>query len=588
MKWWARSPLHTKIFLAFSAVVLAVLFASLAFAQWFVSRDAVRTLNRELATTGQVFDGLMAERAARLESNSILLASDFALKRVLATHFDPDMYEPGTLTSVAMSYRGRIGVDLLWITDEAGELLALSPEAPGVGRSIADLSPLKEALDTDEAATAIGEIDGRLMQLVALPVFGPDVIAFLLLGQAVDDALAQRLQHDTGSHISFLTEERVYATSWPEDMRHDFVPAQATRSVLHGSRAPPITSLIRVGDDRYLSLALPIDARLSRPLYSLVQGNYDHALEPLRALQRRIAATGTAALLAALLIGIGLARGITSPVQRLVEGMREVLRGNLRFRSPIEREDEIGFLATSFNEMVGGLEERERIKDTFGRFVSHDVAEAVLSGRVPLEGERREVSILFQDIRGFTTLSERLDPAALLKLLNQFFTEVVAAVEAEGGVVKQFVGDGVMALFGAPQSHADHAERAVRAALGIVRRLARLNDQWRAQGAPPLEIGVGIHTGSVVAGLIGPDQRVEYGVVGDPVNLANRVETLTKDLQATVLVSRDIADRLGDGFVLGRSATLPVKGRRQPVEVVEVLGQVPPPVAAKDRRGVGV
>jgi adenylate cyclase len=589
MKWWARSPLHTKIFLAFSAVVLAVLFASLGFAQWFVSRDAVRTLNRELATTGQVFDGLMAERAARLESNSILLASDFALKRVLATHFDPDMYEPGTLTSVAMSYRGRIGVDLLWITDEAGELLALSPEEPGVGRSIADLSPLKEALDTDEASTAIGEIDGRLMQLVAVPVFGPDVIAYLLLGQAVDDALAQRLQHDTGSHISFLTDERVYATSWPKGVQYDFVPAEATTSVLHGSRAPQKISLIRVGDDRYLSLALPIDARLSRPLYSLVQGNYDRALEPLRALQRRIAATGTAALLAALLIGIGLARGITSPVQRLVAGMREVLRGNLRFRSSVEREDEIGFLATSFNEMVGGLEDRERIKDTFGRFVSYEVAEAVLSGRVPLEGERREVSILFQDIRGFTTLSERLDPAALLKLLNQFFTEVVAAVEGEGGVVKQFVGDGVMALFGAPQTHSDHAERAVRAALGIVSRLARLNEQWRAQGAPPLEIGVGIHTGSVVAGLIGPDQRVEYGVVGDPVNLANRVETLTKDLQATVLVSRDIADRLGDRFELGRSATLPVKGRKQPVEVVEVLGQqVPPPAAAKDRRGVGV
>ena len=224
--------------------------------------------------------------------------------------------------------------------------------------------------------------------------------------------------------------------------------------------------------------------------------------------------------------------------------------------------------------MVGGLEERERIKDTFGRFVSHDVAEAVLSGRVPLEGERREVSILFQDIRGFTSLSERLDPAALLKLLNQFFTEVVLAVEAEGGVVKQFVGDGVMALFGAPQTYSDHAERAVRAALGIVERLARLNEQWRMRGAPPLEIGVGIHTGTVVAGLIGPDRRVEYGVVGDPVNLANRVETLTKDVQATVLVSREIADRLGQTFVLGRSATLPVKGRKQPVEVVEVLKEL--------------
>ena len=124
--------------------------------------------------------------------------------------------------------------------------------------------------------------------------------------------------------------------------------------------------------------------------------------------------------------------------------------------------------------MVDGLEERELIRDTFGRFVSHEVAEAVLTGRVPLQGERRDVSILFQDIRGFTSLSEQLDPAVLLRLLNQFFTEVVAAVEAEGGVVKQFLGDGVMALFGAPQPYADHAERAVRAALGIVSRLKRL------------------------------------------------------------------------------------------------------------------
>ena len=165
--------------------------------------------------------------------------------------------------------------------------------------------------------------------------------------------------------------------------------------------------------------------------------------------------------------------------------MREVVKGNLRYRTKIEREDEIGFLARSFNDMVGGLEERERIRDTFGRFVSHDVAEAVLSGRVPLEGERRDVSILFQDIRGFTSLSERLDPAALLALLNQFFTEVVAAVEAEGGVVKQFLGDGVMALFGAPQAYPDHAERAVRAALGIVRRLRDLNERSARRSTAP-------------------------------------------------------------------------------------------------------
>ncbi|MFL6578348.1 MAG: adenylate/guanylate cyclase domain-containing protein, partial [Povalibacter sp.] len=197
---------------------------------------------------------------------------------------------------------------------------------------------------------------------------------------------------------------------------------------------------------------------------------------------------------------------------------------------------------------------------------------AVLGGQVPLEGGRRDVTILFQDIRGFTSLSENLDPAKLLALLNRFFTEVVAAVEAEGGVVKQFLGDGVMALFGAPQSYPDHAARAVRAALAISKRVDRLNVELSGQDISPLRIGVGIHTGSVVAGLIGPDNRVEYGVVGDAVNLASRIEALTRELDSTILVSREVASQLDASFALGKTAVLPVRGRRQCVDVVEVLG----------------
>jgi len=275
-------------------------------------------------------------------------------------------------------------------------------------------------------------------------------------------------------------------------------------------------------------------------------------------------------------IGISLAAGIISPMRTLVGAMHRVLRGDLRHHAQVDRGDEIGFLARSFNEMVDGLREREHLKNTFGRFVSRDVAEAVLHGRVPLGGERLEVSILFQDIRGFTALSEQLDPGTLLRVLNQLFTEVVAAVEAEGGMVKQFTGDGVMALFGAPQAREDHCERAVRAALGIVDRLANVNLILQSQGVPPLRIGVGLHTGEVVAGLIGPDERVEYGVVGEPVNLASRVEGLTKDLAATILVSKDIAAHLGPQFLLGRTALLPVKGRAQPVDVVEVLAHQAP------------
>ncbi|HJY38055.1 MAG TPA: adenylate/guanylate cyclase domain-containing protein, partial [Steroidobacteraceae bacterium] len=140
-----------------------------------------------------------------------------------------------------------------------------------------------------------------------------------------------------------------------------------------------------------------------------------------------------------------------------------------------------------------------------------------------------------------------------------------------GGTVEKFIGDAVMAVWGTPVAHEDDAERAVRAALGIVDRLKGLNEILREQGIGPLEIGVGIHTGAVIAGLIGPDNRVEYGVVGDAVNLASRIESLTREMEATILVSSDVAAQLGPAFKLGCTASMPIKGKAQPVEVVEIL-----------------
>jgi adenylate cyclase len=578
MTWWGSRSLRTRIFVTFSVLILAVLLATLGLTQLIVGRDTARTLTRELRTTGQVFESLLRERATRLQTNSTLLASDFALKRVFATHFDPASYDAETLASAGLSYRQRIGVQLVWMTDETGKLLAASPGKDRIGQSLAAFSPLKDAIDSGETATAVVEVDNELLQMVAVPVLGPDVIGFLMLGQAIDDSVASRLQEDTRSDVTFLTGSQVFASSWPSDRDHPQSAALLPAALLQVRQRNP--SLLTVGGERYLSLAIPVDAHLSQPLYVLIQGSYDRAVAPLHTLQWRVAMIGTIALACALITGILLAGGITGPVRLLVNAMHEIPRGNLRHRIQIDRNDEIGFLSRSFNEMADGLAEREHIKDTFGRFVSRDVAEAVLGGRVPLAGERREVSILFQDIRGFTALSEKLDPVALLRLLNQFFTEVVAAVEAQGGVVKQFTGDGVMALFGAPQPRADHTERAVRAALGIVTRLAQLNILLQSEGIAPLRIGIGIHTGEVVAGLIGPDERVEYGVVGEPVNLASRIEALTKELPATILVSKEIAARLSSEFVLGRTVLLSVKGKSGPVAVVEVLTTSAQPLQA--------
>jgi adenylate cyclase len=192
---------------------------------------------------------------------------------------------------------------------------------------------------------------------------------------------------------------------------------------------------------------------------------------------------------------------------------------------------------------------------------------------MPLLGERREVTMLFQDIRDFTGISEKIAPEELVGMLNQFFTEIVAAVEAEGGVVKQFLGDGVKTLFGAPLAHADAPDRAVRAALAMVARLEALNIYLNSQNLPTLRIGVGIHTGEVIAGQIGPDTRVEYDVTGEAVNVASRVEGLTKEMHTTILISEATAARMGPGFTLGRAAELRVRDKEKPVKVVEVLGQ---------------
>ena len=266
-----------------------------------------------------------------------------------------------------------------------------------------------------------------------------------------------------------------------------------------------------------------------------------------------------------------MSRRVRNSMHEFLGHMQRVLQGDLSQLWNPRTTDEFLDLGSGFNAMVAGLREREAIKDTFGRFVSQDVAAAVLENRVPLQGELREVTVLFQDIRGFTSLSEKTPPVDLLQMLNRFFTEMVAAVEAHGGTVKQFTGDGLMALFGAPAQQREDPIRAVRAALTMLERLDGFN-QYRLQcGEAALRIGVGIHTGEVVAGNIGPDTRMEYGVVGDAVNLASRVQGLTKEVGAAILVTDVTAARLQERFLFGKQAVLPVRGKTDPIQVIEIL-----------------
>ncbi len=187
---------------------------------------------------------------------------------------------------------------------------------------------------------------------------------------------------------------------------------------------------------------------------------------------------------------------------------------------------------------------------------------------------RSRVTILFTDIRSFTTISEKMDAQALVGLLNEYFTEMVGIVMSEDGVVDKYIGDAIMAVFGAPVPKPDDAIRAVRAAVRMRTALVHLNERLAARGLPPLRTGIGIHTGEVVAGNIGSETRMEYTVIGDAVNLASRLESSTKELGVNVLISEDTCELVKDHIDARPVKEITVKGRAQPVMTYEVLGIV--------------
>ena len=216
--------------------------------------------------------------------------------------------------------------------------------------------------------------------------------------------------------------------------------------------------------------------------------------------------------------------------------------------------------------------EKRKMKRLFGQYVSKDVYEQLVSNPelARLGGQRRQMTVLFSDIRGFTTVSEKGQPEDIVKTLNEYFTRMVEIVFAHKGTLDKFVGDMVMALFGAPLDDPNHAEHAVDAALEMIRELNRLNEKWTAEGRPALDIGIGISTGPMIAGNIGSEAIMSYTVIGDSVNLGARLESLNKEYGTRIIISEATRDALPDRYLFRPLGDVVVKGKTKPVAIFEV------------------
>jgi adenylate cyclase len=276
--------------------------------------------------------------------------------------------------------------------------------------------------------------------------------------------------------------------------------------------------------------------------------------------------------LIAMWIGWRLASRMGLALHRVSSAMRRLEQQEYVKVEAVRTGDELEDLANGFNQMVDGLRERDKLRVTMGKYMTEEVLQHVLAGEVELGGKTLEITILFCDLRGFTTFAEKRSAQELVGILNEYFTDMVDCVMGEGGVVDKYIGDNIMAVFGAPVSRPDDAMRAVRAALAMRAALEKLNRRFAERGIEPLRFGIGLHTGEVVAGNIGSARRMEYTVIGDAVNVASRLESKTKELSTDFLISDATRERLDASIDVEAIGEVNVKGRAQAVKIFKVRG----------------
>ncbi|MDR3624924.1 MAG: adenylate/guanylate cyclase domain-containing protein [Chlamydiales bacterium] len=408
--------------------------------------------------------------------------------------------------------------------------------ATGIG--LIDSPLLSKYLIANVVPISNASFNGKKVELEKDPVF-------LTVGQSLfGDIRSTLLVPD--SQIVFLNEDGTFLHAINDSK--DEIPS----SFFHGFSFPSIVNTtlgqMNIGDIPYSyfqlepSVSMPIKAFVlipsaSEPMFRLQEVVNSNMISIYQALSSQLFATSLILLGVALFLLGYLSKRITKPITILARATEKVVKGNyssIQLPKVEDAHDEISVLTNSFANMVQGLQDKEKIRDLLDKVVSKEIAAEILKGKVQLGGESRIVSVLFVDIRGFTRLTEQVDPQIVISQLNKYMTEMSNIIEHEGGVIDKYIGDEIMALYGAPVAMEDSAKRALTTALKMLESLNYWNAKRIKEGLVPIQVGIGIHTGKVVAGNMGADKRLNYTVLGANVNFAARLCSVAGPMEIRV------------------------------------------------------
>ena len=570
---WRRS-LRAKIIVPYLILTLVVAIASAYVITRVFAISSTRAYeNRLFETTGAATDAIVRHERQQLASwrqyaftTGIADAISNNDKAALQTLIEP-MYVNGNLGQVA-------------IVNPAGESLLLidGSEMPTIPDNYLDWELVTTSLSDVTIRTVGLQTVGDEVYLYTAGAIqsseSGDPAGVLLVGTALDD-LAATIETEIVAGVSFYSLSGQPLATTIGDYWTVLLDSQFARRVIQQQGSQQFTRDLNSDDNLYTQLLTPFELNNGQDVgllgISLVQGDLKTPLDSTRA---AIIILFTIMTAATLFLGYMLANSISAPVIQIADAATQVAQGNLDTRVDIKSEDELAELGDRFNEMVSQLGQRHYIEELLGRYVGKNIARELLGGHIDLGGQRVWATVLFSDIRDFTTFTESKDLASLMDELNEYYQLMQEVINEYGGVINKFGGDSILALFGAPTPLENHAESGIKAAVAMMQRLDSLNTKRAARSLPPFNIGIGICTGEMVAGNLGSTERREFTVLGDTVNTASRLSDLNKETPFhSIFVSETVIRETRDynGWQADDLGPVFVKGKLEPVKVFALM-----------------
>ena len=577
-------PLRLKITIPYLAV--AILLAGLA--TWVITQSFVTKLQERFNV--QLVDGFETASTQVYQAESKALITERAIARTIGVAEAAAARDTASLNTLIRPLAVNAHVPLVHVLDASGALiyeLRLTSEEIVRDEAAIDFAawaPVRRVLagesdNLGDKYSGVLDVPGGPILYVAGPLLlNNERLGVVLVGFPLETFLPQMIADSAAQVNLYRPDGQVALSTFPK-----------------GSEMPLLTSEILAAVNTEGTHAL------QNRLWTLSANEYNEAVGPLlvrgqpsgwalavalpRALITSSAHVSPAqlafafmlAVLAVIVLGVVIAKIIAIPVFELVAASTRVAKGDLDVNVREQAQDEIGLLSSQFNQMVSQLRQRELMHGLFGRMVSEEVREALLqSDQLQLGGELKVVSVLFTDIRQFTNFSENHSPQEVVGMLNTYFSIVNGAVQEAGGMINKFGGDSTMAIFGAPVNlePSETAYRALRAALSIRIRILESSARRVQAGLEPINIGIGINTGEVITGNVGAEDRFEYTVIGDAVNVASRVQSLASELtDSNIFITEGTYQAFAERkrLLVADQGEVELKGRAESVHVYKVI-----------------